>query len=864
MFALMKLRSCARRGRAALIAAPLIALLSLAIPGLATSSSAKSTAHRWVNFDTDHWGGWSNPANAGYKSNRNGCDDLAPGQCMLPYPNDWFTRADSTSGTGRRLDLPAGAMPRNIAGLGIDPSAWNASDGFSAGSEILTLVPGMTNNKDLGASRLPTDLNIEVNGASNLGVVLIDATTGKIWPTWTEIDDYTSESGLVTKFPVQQDLMIHPAINLLDGQRYIVALRHIVTNKGTYAPQSAAFSTYVRDYLNHTTGGDPRASHMDEVFADLKQAGWTISTNPKNLYLAWDFTTASTQNVTGRMLAIRDNAFGQLGETKKQIDAGDDVGRAPAFTVLSETNYTAAQNPNVARVITGNFTVPCYITPTCSTPIKCDQITNQSPFDDCPTPGVFNYKDPKDPDGDPSQIGHQTYQSNFICVVGRTAFEHQQTMRPAEYGHGLFGGASEVYASPQEEMANREGMLYCATDWFGFASADVPNAVLALSNLSFFPILIDRTEQGELNFLFLQRALINPHGFASSSAFQYADGKSFINLKNGVYYDGNSQGGIYGGTVCAISIDARRCALGVPGMDYPLLLPRSVDYVATNTVTQEELAGITALAADPASFNPLFPYSVIGYSNLLDAFYPNQAQRQLVLDLLSTLWDRADPDGYAGHMTSTANGGLLPDCTGEGVVPQGQEQTRCPVATPDHHVLMQIAWGDHQVANMTAFDEARTIGARAVGVPGSSNKLGSGQALLASRLCSNEPNNNKANDPVDGNYCYNPSAPLWDILPITHYPFNGSAIEIFDSGPDGATARGTDPPPPSDVPSPDTTKNQDPHEGPRRACAAQGIKSNFFELGGLVWELPQKLTNGGMIDRPPYFDTGWHGTCQLP
>src|SRR6202035_609286 len=118
-------------------------------------------------------------------------------QCMLPYPNDWFTRPDPTSATGRRLYLNALSMPRKIAGKPIDPTAWNASDGFSAGSEILTVVPGMTENSDLGASRLPTDLNIETNGGSNLGVVLIDATTGQVWPTWTEIDHYTSEAGVI-------------------------------------------------------------------------------------------------------------------------------------------------------------------------------------------------------------------------------------------------------------------------------------------------------------------------------------------------------------------------------------------------------------------------------------------------------------------------------------------------------------------------------------------------------------------------------------------------------------------------------------------------------------------------------------------
>ena len=364
-------------------------------------------------------------------------------------------------------------------------------------------------------------------------------------------------------------------MNLQDGHRYIVALRHLVTNNGADAAPVAGLRDLRSGLPERTTGGDPRASHMDGVFADLKEAGWTISTNPKDLFLAWDFTTASTQNVTGRLLAIRDNAFEQLGETKAQIDAGKDVGQAPSFTVSSVTNFTAAQNSNVAREITGTFTVPCYIAPTCSPPEKCDQISSQSPVDDCPSPGQFYYTDPTNPDADPSQVPGQTYQAGYICVVGRTGFENQQTLRPVEYGHGLFGSDSEVTSSPQEEMANREGMMYCATNWFGFANADVPNAVLALSDLSLFPILIDRTEQGELNFLYLQRLMISARGFATNSAFQYSDGKSFINLRDGVDYDGNSQGGIYGGTVCAVSIDVRRCALGVPGMDYPVLLPRS-------------------------------------------------------------------------------------------------------------------------------------------------------------------------------------------------------------------------------------------------------------------------------------------------
>ena len=57
----------------------------------------------------------------------------------------------------------------------------------------------------------------------------------------------------------------------------------------------------------------------------------------------------------------------------------------------------------------------------------------------------------------------------------------------------------------------------------------------------------------------------------------------------------------------------------------------------------------------------------------------------LILDLLQTLWDRADPNGYAAHMT-----GGLP-------------------STPSHHVLLQLGYGDHQVANITAEEMNRPM-----------------------------------------------------------------------------------------------------------------------------------------------------------
>jgi hypothetical protein len=704
-----------------------------------------------------------------------GCDPIDPAQCMLPFPNDWFTKPDSSSATGRRLDLTLAGMPRNVEGKPIEPQEWNRSDGFSAGAQILTYVPGMTKNDDIAASGIPPVTDLGANDTiTDPGVVLLDTTTFERVPVWGEVDQYVDEAGPVHTGSVQQDLMIHPAVNLPDGHHFIVALRHLHLDGGTIAQPSPAFRAY-RDGSAAPT--DPRRDHMEHVFADLAKGGVARG----DLYLAWDFTTASTRNVTGRLLAIRDQSFAQLGDTK--LTDGVPQGSAPAFTVESSTDNPDGADTRVARRITGHFTVPCFIAPTCSPPVKCDQISSGT-FNDCPSPGQF-LLDPADPDATPQQVPGQTYSANFICNVGRPVMADHVKARPVEYGHGLFGGAGEVNSSPQKDMVARFGMMYCATDWFGMATADVPNALAALHDLSRFPWLTDRVQQGELNFLFLARLMVSPSGFASDPHFQWPGGGTFIDTAQ-AFYDGNSQGGIYGGTVCAVSVDVRRCVLGVPGMDYSILLPRSSDYVASKPMTEY----------DPTQFDPGDPLNQLGYSDVFDASYPDQSQRMLILDLIQTLWDRSDPNGYASHMTEG-----LPN-------------------TPEHHVLLHVGYGDHQVANITAETEARTIGAHGFSPP-----------LVPGRYAPY----------VD---------PFWGIPAITTSSYDGSAITLFDTGPASFCANGhcgTDPPPTADVPN---RVGEDPHEAPRRADCAQQQKDRFLRVRGLA-----EATCTGA----PYFAWSWDG-----
>src|SRR5438270_410507 len=115
--------------RTRLLAAALALVAAAAAPAYAAGQT--HAAPHWVAPKADNWAGHGfNPANP------QACDPIDPAQCMLPYPNDWFTKPDPTSATGRRLDLVVAAMPRNVAGEPIEAQEWNRNDGFSAGSQI--------------------------------------------------------------------------------------------------------------------------------------------------------------------------------------------------------------------------------------------------------------------------------------------------------------------------------------------------------------------------------------------------------------------------------------------------------------------------------------------------------------------------------------------------------------------------------------------------------------------------------------------------------------------------------------------------------------------------------------------------------
>jgi hypothetical protein len=532
-------------------------------------------------------------------------------------------------------------------------------------------------------------------------VIVIDEKTGKRWPIWVELDSNAATAR-------DRLLEIHPARNFLEGHTYVVVLRNLKRANGKRIDAGSAFAKL-------RAARKPGARYA-RIFKALSKAKVK---RDRSLFLTWDFTVASGRSLSARMLHIRDDAFAQLGDTN--LADSTIAGSAPQYTLQEKalTGADAKYAGRFAHVLEGTVTVPCYL--------------NSA---GCAPGSSFNYAKP----GDflPTQMPGNTVKAHFICVVPATATPDAPA-RLSLYGHGLLGSDSEVYTNPDmPKMAAEHNFVFCATPWAGMSSADIANAGGVLGDLSGMPTIADPLQQGMVNALYLGRLMTHLQGLAANPLLQVG-GRPIV-TPGQLFYDGNSQGGIEGGALTAYAPDFTRAVLGVPGINYSVLLPRSADWDT---------------------------YSLVMYPA-----YPKQLERPLALDLAQIIWDRGESDGVAQHMTTDP----LPN-------------------TPQHTVMLHVAFGDHQVSQYQADVEARTIGA-SIHTP----------ILAAGRSRQAEPS--------------------FRIPPIGAYPFPGSAIVYWDAGPDRVAS-----PPLENVPN---RALEDPHEYPRRTPAARQQKSDFLQAGGGV------------------------------
>jgi len=605
------------------------------------------------------------------------CNGTPKRGCLLPFPsNVAHTKKDRKAATGRRVALTRAEMPANAQGVHIDPTEWNRNDGFSPGQSIVVHVPSLKTQSGFAKSKIVPATDVARYRDRRQPLLLLDERTGTRAIVWGELDANATTNA-------SRNVIIHPGKNLVPGRTYVVVLRGLKDRapKGMWKSTSKA----VRRALKR---------------AHVKR---------RSVFVAFDFTVASDKSLTNRLLAMRNDAFRQLGDT--DLADGKIQGSAPKYTITDVKNFTPEENSKLLRTVKGTFEVPCYMTQP-----------------GCP-PGARLHYSSGAKDALPTQVPGNVQTAKFQCNIPRAAVGAPS--RIGIYGHGLLGDETQINEDNIQDMSAEHDFTFCATQWSGMANEDVPNAIEVLKDFSKFPSLADRLQQGVVNTLYLGRLLRHPQGLVADPNFA-----GLLDISN-EYFDSNSQGAILGGITTAVAPDWGRAVLGVATMNYGVLLPRSVDFDT--------------------------------YKTILSPAYPNAGEDITILAIVQMLWDRGETNAWTQHMTT---------------VP--------PKNTIPHQVLLHVAVGDHQVANVMSDIEARSIGASTAELPARSND----------------------------------KTPLYGIPRISAYPFKGSAAIVYWDG-----GNQTPLPPVTNLPN---RGGLDPHSFPRKTPAARQQKSDWLSPNGVL------------------------------
>ena len=444
------------------------------------------------------------------------CNPLGGQGCLLPWPSSAYEVADSTTATGRRLQLPVEGMPTNIDKVAIDPVWLNRWDGFSPTGPILVAFPAGVSN-----TNLPSWKNPDESLAADSPIVLLNMTTGQRTPFFAEVDQNTVE-------PTQRNLIIRPLARLEPGGHYAVAIRKGVkgADGSDLVPPPAFAAALAGGSYDH-----PRfnATPWRDIFSALETAGV-----PKtDLVLAWDFHTASNEFLRRDLLTMRDAAIPAMGANGANL------------------TFTATQQPARAGLLksfVGRFKSPNFLT--------ADEADDSKLRRDAASlPELSGMRD-----------------ARFAALVPECVTTQPLPRPVIVFGHGLFGSGEEYL---DDNFVINLAQDYCfvivAGDFIGLTSRQLSLAPLAVNDLNRGPAITEKLAQSVIDFIALETITRGP--FRTSPEFSY-NGQPVIDPTK-VFYVGGSLGGIMGNTFMAYDPNITKGVLAVPGGVWSLMFERS-------------------------------------------------------------------------------------------------------------------------------------------------------------------------------------------------------------------------------------------------------------------------------------------------
>jgi len=450
------------------------------------------------------------------------CNPLGTTGCVLPWPSSIYQRADSTSPTGVRLDLPLGALPMNVDGIEIDPGWINQRTGFSPMTQILVTFPSGVD----GANLVPyTDFGASLTDASP--TVIVDLTTGERVAHFAELDVNELD------YPDRQVVYLRPAARLVGAHHYAVGVRKSLKAKG--GGELASTPQFLALLAGKRTGHarlDAAAPGYPAVFAGLETAGVPRT----DLVVAFDFMTSDDDSLIADPLAARDAAMAVVGDAE-----GVD------YTITLDESPDS-RDPLIARRVTFDYTTP-----------KIADATGGTGF-------------LRDGSGHVIAMGTTTAPASIIIPACATP---QNKARIVIYGHGFFGSLEESMGGYVRQFAKDTCSVVIGGLWRGMSEAEVPDAVLALNDANRMPGFTQRIWQGMTDFMTLARfakgKLAREQLVDDPSA---ATPQSIVDTSQ-IYYYGISQGHILGSTLFAFDQTMQRAAMSVGGANWAVMFERS-------------------------------------------------------------------------------------------------------------------------------------------------------------------------------------------------------------------------------------------------------------------------------------------------
>ncbi len=579
------------------------------------------------------------------------CETLNAVECLLPYPSDLFRQVQ---GGSAKLAFPQVGMPAQDQGgipTPLPASMLEVRDGFNPTAQILTHFPQQVDLAASGAARLLAEPNrsTDLTSLSEQSPTVLLRKSKHFWKDervlhWLENDARVDDPDILSEGvdPFRRVLFLRPGRSLEPAGRYIVAFRNLMDVDGNPVEAEPVFAA-LRDGRPTTIPAvEARRSDFEELFFRL----WLNGVQRHELVLAWDFTIASDENLTGQMLSMRDQALDWL--------AGQDQDASPTFTAAVEEFDCSAEGQHTWRKVTGVYQVPLFLD-----------------MDPVVAPDDVGFL-VVGPDGF-TPVWSTTTNPTYGISIPCEALDGPVTSLVV--GHGLFGDGPSFGRSLNDSLGSAEdtygvvgpSLIAGATHWRGLSNLDVPIYIalrVALS-LKDFATLPDRLRQGVTNQLVLAE-MMRLGAFNGDPAFQAPPehgGHGVFDPSDHYDYFGVSLGGVMGTFFAAVAPHLRNANVDVPGINFSLLVQRARPFQG-----------------------PVF--LGLGFQDLLDLSVGFDPMTQILgLGMVQELWTSGEPSGYATHVSDD----------------------RLPGSGPAPNVLMTMAFLDHQVSNQATEISARTL-----------------------------------------------------------------------------------------------------------------------------------------------------------